>query len=39
MERGQLVEQGKHDELLALGGVYSKLWEKQSGFVIAEGGG
>ncbi|HEY1662577.1 MAG TPA: ATP-binding cassette domain-containing protein [Verrucomicrobiae bacterium] len=38
MERGQLVEQGKHDELLAGGGVYAKLWEKQHGFVIAEGG-
>jgi len=39
MERGHLVEQGKHNELLALGGVYSKLWEKQHGFVIAEDGG
>ena len=39
MERGQLVEQGKHDELLGLGGVYSRLWEKQQGFIIAEGGG
>ncbi len=39
MERGHLVEQGKHDELLARGGVYAKLWEKQHGFVIAEGGG
>jgi ATP-binding cassette subfamily B protein len=39
LESGRVVEQGKHDELLALGGIYSKLWEKQHGFVIAEGGG
>jgi ATP-binding cassette subfamily B protein len=38
MDRGCLVEQGRHDELLAMGGVYTKLWEKQQGFVIAEGG-
>ena len=38
MDQGRLVEQGRHDELLALSGVYSKLWEKQHGFVIAEGG-
>jgi len=39
MDRGRLVEQGRHDELLALGGVYSKLWDKQHGFVIADDGG
>lgn len=39
LDRGRVIEQGRHDELLALDGVYSKLWEKQSGFVIAEGGG
>ncbi|MEO8615094.1 MAG: ATP-binding cassette domain-containing protein [Luteolibacter sp.] len=39
MDGGRLVEQGKHHELLACGGVYAKLWEKQQGFVIAEGGG
>ncbi len=39
LDRGRVVEQGKHNELLTLGGIYSRLWEKQSGFVIAEGGG
>jgi ATP-binding cassette subfamily B protein len=39
MDQGKLVEQGTHNELLALGGVYCKLWEKQSGFVIAADGG
>lgn len=39
MERGHLVEQGTHDELLASQGLYAKLWEKQQGFVITAGGG
>jgi len=39
MDRGRLVEQGRHDELLALGGVYHELWEKQQGFSFSEGGG
>jgi len=29
MERGRLIEQGSHDELLALGGLYSKLYQVQ----------
>ena len=29
MERGRLVEQGTHDELLALGGLYGKLYQVQ----------
>lgn len=29
MEKGQIVEQGTHDELVALGGLYSKLYKVQ----------
>lgn len=29
MDRGRLVEQGTHDELLKLGGLYSKLYQVQ----------
>lgn len=31
MDKGQIVEQGSHTELLAKGGVYAKLWARQSG--------
>ncbi|MBW4676571.1 MAG: ABC transporter ATP-binding protein/permease [Desmonostoc geniculatum HA4340-LM1] len=31
MDRGQIVEQGKHEELLALDGIYASLWCVQSG--------
>ncbi len=30
LDKGQIVERGKHDELLALGGVYKKLIDMQS---------
>jgi ATP-binding cassette, subfamily B, bacterial len=31
MENGQIVEQGTHDELLALSSIYAGLWSVQSG--------
>jgi ATP-binding cassette, subfamily B, bacterial len=32
VDKGRVVEAGNHDELIALGGMYSRLWEKQHGF-------
>jgi ATP-binding cassette subfamily B protein len=29
MENGQITEQGKHAELLAMGGIYSRMWALQ----------
>ena len=37
-ERGRLVEQGTSSELLAQGGMYKRLWDKQQGLVISEDG-
>ncbi|NIA70153.1 ABC transporter ATP-binding protein [Pelagibius litoralis] len=31
MDKGHIVEQGNHAELLRLGGLYARLWERQSG--------
>ncbi|UNK58956.1 ABC transporter ATP-binding protein/permease [Pseudoxanthomonas daejeonensis] len=31
MDQGRIVEQGSHEELLAHGGLYAKLWQRQSG--------
>ncbi len=31
LERGRLVEQGRHDALVAAGGVYAGLWKVQTG--------
>ncbi|WP_217650591.1 ABC transporter ATP-binding protein [Spirulina major] len=31
MEQGRLVEQGDHDELVALNGIYANLWRVQTG--------
>jgi ATP-binding cassette subfamily B protein len=33
-EGGSLVEQGTHDELLAQGGLYHYLWQKQNGLSL-----
>ena len=34
LDRGRIVEQGTHDELLRLGGHYAALWRRQSGGFI-----
>jgi len=34
LDRGRVVEQGTHQELLRTGGHYSALWRRQSGGFI-----
>lgn len=34
LERGQVIEQGAHDELVKRGGQYSRLWALQSGEAV-----
>ncbi|CAL9661668.1 ABC transporter ATP-binding protein [Streptomyces sp. enrichment culture] len=36
LDRGTVVEQGSHEELLAAGGAYAKLWQHQSGGFLGE---
>jgi ATP-binding cassette subfamily B protein len=36
MDKGQIVEQGSHEELLKSRGIYAKLWNHQSGGFIEE---
>ncbi len=36
MERGHIVEQGNHHELLAHTGLYAQLWQRQSGGFLHE---
>jgi len=39
MDAGRIIEQGSHAQLLALGGVYARLWRHQSGgFLVQEEG-
>ncbi|SIQ21970.1 ATP-binding cassette, subfamily B, multidrug efflux pump [Rhizobium sp. RU35A] len=35
MDRGRIVQQGTHAELIASGGLYAELWSRQSGGFIA----
>ncbi|HEU4321962.1 MAG TPA: ATP-binding cassette domain-containing protein [Roseiflexaceae bacterium] len=37
-DRGRIVEQGRHADLLDLQGVYFQLWEQQSGFTVSRDG-
>lgn len=36
MDKGQIIEQGSHEELLELEGVYAGLWQRQSGGFLGE---
>ena len=36
LDKGQIVEQGTHTELLAQNGLYAKLWQHQSGGFLSE---
>lgn len=36
MENGKVVEQGTHEDLLAHGGTYARLWDKQNGFSLQD---
>ena len=36
MDQGRVVEQGTHQELVALGGIYAQLWNHQTGGFISE---
>lgn len=37
MEEGQIVEQGKHEDLIKTNGLYARLWKRQSGgFLVGE---
>ena len=35
MDAGRIVEQGRHADLLAAGGIYARLWARQSGGFLA----
>ncbi|WP_432481213.1 ABC transporter ATP-binding protein [Moraxella sp. ZY200743] len=36
MDKGQIIEMGSHDELIAKNGVYASLWARQSGGFLGE---
>ncbi|MEM7747895.1 MAG: ABC transporter ATP-binding protein [Pseudomonadota bacterium] len=36
MDQGQIVEEGDHQALLARGGLYASLWQRQSGGFLAK---
>jgi ATP-binding cassette subfamily B protein len=38
MDQGELVEQGSHATLVERGGIYTKLWQKQSGLEVSADG-
>jgi ATP-binding cassette subfamily B multidrug efflux pump len=39
MDQGAIIEEGTHDELVARGGLYAQLWQRQSGGFLPDDGG
>ena len=37
MDKGRIIEEGSHDQLIARGGLYARLWQRQSGGFIDPG--
>ena len=36
LDQGRIVEQGPHDDLVALDGIYAHLWQRQAGGFLME---
>jgi ATP-binding cassette, subfamily B, multidrug efflux pump len=36
MDQGRIAEQGTHDELVALNGIYAQLWQRQTGGMLIQ---
>jgi len=36
LDQGRIAEQGTHDELVALNGIYAQLWQRQTGGMLIE---
>jgi len=36
MDDGKVAEDGSHDDLLAKGGLYARLWSRQSGGFLGD---
>ncbi|KGT46467.1 ABC transporter ATP-binding protein [Acinetobacter sp. HR7] len=36
LDQGKIVEQGTHDELVAMNGIYAHLWQRQTGGFLLE---